>query len=463
MAVNSIESLQIGKKIAPMLDEEAKKQIAEIWDSYVTANQNGFDKEGALVNNIDDSRLYAIEVVKIIIHNFMKGDFNIYDFKTSLDSYNKHNNLWGFTAKLGQMYFNQLIQANENTIEKLTNLLKEAITEPRNLKDAVSKVESLEKLTTSIYNKSRDKHNAPYPGAVGYFLSYFWQIHNHQKWPILYGSLVNSYNEIGIWKEHKTQKETYEFYCNLTNDIKEVIRTHTGKEVSNWDIEHAFWNYKPKAKAVPVSVPAKPEVQSSVAVETVSEVKEETKAEPLSDGMADMKEYIIPRLARLLEGETGGALYEQLVAESFDQMGFEVKILEQGRRREPYAIIKFREENIAFILDAKDSSQEYFQQNDERVIKEYIKEQSKLLRNEGYKKIGFILVCRSFSSDEREFVNYLIWNTNVKKVIMFTSEALLYTLAYRNRNRLSVAGMIEKMIAFSHMVSGSTIAGELGK
>jgi hypothetical protein len=466
----------LGIKNTHMLDEEAKKQIAEIWDNHVIANKSGFEKEGGLINNIDDSRLYAIEVVKIIIHNFMKGDFNIHDFKTSLDSYNKHNNLWGFTAKLGQMYFNQIIQANENNIEKLTTLLKDAITEPKNLRDALSKIESLEKLTAGIYTKSKDKHNAPYPGAVGYFLSYFWQIHNNQKWPILYPSLINSYNEMGIWKEHKTQKDTYEFYYNLTGDLREVIKSATGTEVNNWDVEHAFWNYKNKPKPVPVSVPAKAEAQYSASpeIKPVKEteiiIEEQEPATLLSSESFDIREYLIPRLSRLLDMDTQetsaaprNVPYEQLVAESFSQLGFEVKTLEQGRRKNPFAIMRFREENIAFIIDAKASSHEYFEQNDDRVIKEYIKDQCKALKMEGYKKIGFMVVCSSFQPDQNEFINFITWNTSIKKVTLLTSEALLYLLAFKNRNKLNLMNVVEKIIGLGHLVTGKNVAAEIEK
>jgi hypothetical protein len=449
-----------------MLDEEAKKQIAEIWDNYVILHKSNLDAEAAQVNNIDDSRLYAIEVVKIIIHNFMKGDFNVYDFKTSLDSYNKHNNLWGFTGKLGQMYFNQLIQVNEQNIDKLTTLLKDAISEPKNLRDALSKIESLEKLTSGIYNKSKDKHNAPYPGAVGYFLSYFWQIHNHQKWPILYASLINSFNEIGIWKEHKTQKETYEFYYNLTGDIREALQGISGAEISNWDIEHTFWNYKNKPKSVPVNTAAKAQGQSSSST-TVVPVRE-VKDEAVFSEAFDIREYLIPRLSRLLdkddtqEASTPQKLsYEQLVAESFSHLDFEVKVLDQDKRKKPYAVLQFREENIAFILDAMASNDDYFGQNDERLVKEYVQDECRNLRNQGYKQIGFIAVCHTFEPAQKEFANYITWNTDIRKVTLMTSEALLYLVAYKAKNRSSMMTMVEKIANFSPVITTDNVAEEL--
>jgi hypothetical protein len=137
-----------------MFNEKLKKQILEVWNNYVSTVRTEKDEEGNPVNKIDDSRLYAIEVVKIIINNFLKGDFNVQEFKNALDSYNKHNNLWGFSAKFGQLYFNQLIKANEGNLEKLNLMLKDLITEPKNLRDALSKIDTLEKFTLSIYSKS---------------------------------------------------------------------------------------------------------------------------------------------------------------------------------------------------------------------------------------------------------------------------------------------------------------------
>ena len=177
-----------------MSEAHLRSQILEVWNEHVLTVNSEKNSEGRAGNNIDDSRTYAIEVVKIIIHNFMKGDFDVNDFRTALDSYNKHNNLWGFTAKLGQMYFNQMIKHNENSLDKLQTTLKELITEPKNLRDALLKIDTLEKMTIAIYTKAKDKHNAPYPGAVGFFLSYFWQIKNHKKWPILYSNLISSFN-----------------------------------------------------------------------------------------------------------------------------------------------------------------------------------------------------------------------------------------------------------------------------
>lgn len=449
-----------------MFNEKVKKKIVEAWNSHNNSLKTELDEEGNLINNIDDSRLYAIEVVKIIVHNFIKGDFNLHEFKTSLDSYNKHNNLWGFTAKLGQMYFNQLIKTNEGNIEKLTAMLKDMIVEPRNLRDALSKIDTLEKFSNSIYSKSKDKHNAPYPGAVGFFLSYFWQIYNHQKWPILYNNLVAAFKELGVWEDKDTQKETYEQYYRVYNEVKDTVEDASSRIVTFWEVEHAFWNYKVKIeREVPVIVSDSKEVVVPKAQTTSmnSKVVTDSDFSPAKESF-NVNEYIIPKLNRLLDiefveqekiNQTGEFAY--LVAETFRQMDFDMEILKSKNLSMANAILRFREENVAFVLDASASDEAFFSK-DKRAVKEYIKEHCNNLRKEGYKKVAYFIVCPSFENSYPEFVNYIQWNTDIRKITLLSTEALMYILAGKLKERTRLEDVIESMSSFPNLVNDDNIA-----
>lgn len=443
-----------------MLTDNTQKKIFEIWDNYIKTNKTVLDKKGNVINDIDESRLNSIEEIKKLIALFLKGDLNVYEFKTSLDSYNKRNNLWGFTATKGQMFFNQLTKTNEQSIDKLTALLKQTITEPKDLKDALSKIDTLEKFARNIFDKAKDKRKAPNPGSVGYFLSYFWQIHNNQKWPIIYTSLTTAYTELGIWKDHQTQKEDYEFFYNLNEEIKSVLKSHVKREITNWDAEHSFWNFTGK----PV-VGYKKAKQEGTADTTTATKVEEVKMIKANFEIAD---YLIPKVAKLIElgGETDksaaakGSQYEKLVSEIFKQLDFEVETLGQGTGRNPDAIIKYREENTAFIIDAKAYSNGYNLGIDDRAIKEYINHYCPKLQKEGYKKIGFIIVCNSFNSNLDSFINDITWNTDIKRFILLTSEALLYLLAYKTKDKLNLSSMIESFVSFGNVVTAQNVIEE---
>ena len=440
-----------------MIDKEKKQQIHKIWDDYIANNKQVLDTKGNEFKDIDTARLEAIQQLKEIIKPFDKGDINIYEFKTSIDSFNKRNNLWGFTATKGQMFFNQLVKNSETKIDKLTVLLKQVISKPNNLTDALAKIDSLDKYCLTIYTKAKDKRKAPKPSSIGYFLSYFWQIHDYKQWPILYTSLINAYIELEISEEKLTQKETYEFFYNLNEEVKRILNNYSKTEINNWEAEHAFWNFKGN----PNKEFEKIKKESNIV--TVDEEKIVSR-----NASFQLTDYLIPKVATLVElgneteksSSAKGSEYEKLVAEIFKQLDFDVEILGQGSGRNPDAILRLREENTAFIVDAKAYSNGYSLGVDDRAIKEYINYYCPKLNKEGYKKIGFIIVSNSFKSNFDGFINEITWNTDIKRFILLSSEALLYLLAYKTKDRLSLSTIIESLIGFGNPVETSNIIEE---
>src|SRR4051812_13919813 len=102
-----------------MLTEETKSRINAIWFAYSNSNKKAFDTKGNEIENIDGSRAEAIKVIKKIIADFLTDKTNLLEFKTNLDSFNKQNNYWGFTAAKGQMFFNLLTKSSESELDKL--------------------------------------------------------------------------------------------------------------------------------------------------------------------------------------------------------------------------------------------------------------------------------------------------------------------------------------------------------
>ena len=354
------------------------------------------------------------------------------------------------------MFFNQLVKSNEQSIDKLTSLIKITIGKPLDLKDALLKIDQLEKHCLNIFTKAKDKRKVPNPGSVGYFLSYFWQIHDYQSWPIMYTSLTNAFQELEIWEEKSSQCEAYEYFFILNDEIKSILKSYSKKDISNWDAEHAFWKFKGN--------PNKPVAKKKEPI--VATEQEELKLRITAN--FKLSDYLIPKVSKLVElgneteksASTKGSEYEKLVAEIFKQLDFEVEILGQGTGRNPDAIIKFREENTAFLVDAKAYSNGYSLGIDDRAIKEYINFYCPKLQKGGYKKIGFIIVCNSFKSNFDSFINEITWNTDIKRFILLTSEALLFLLAYKTKDRLSLSTMIESIIGLGNPVTYQDIIEE---
>lgn len=447
-----------------MVTIEVIKQIHNIWDQFIATDRRVYDTKGNELNNIDNLRIEAIKQLIVFIEQFLSDAIDVYEFKTNIDSFNKRNNLWGFTAMKGQMYFNQLVKYNDQQVDKLTELLKTGIAEPSNLTDALSKIEKLETFCKNAYQQAPDKRKTANPNSAGYFLSYFWQIQDPEKWAILYTSQIRAYQELTIWEEKPTQKETYNFFHQLNEEIRRILESYTKETISNWDIEHIFWEYKGNPNKIEVAASKIKELkQVKGANEAISQ-----ESQPAIKASFDLSEYLIPRVAKLIElgnqtgiaSSTKGNDFEKLVAEIFKQLDFEVEILGQGTGRNPDAIIRFREESTAFIIDAKAYNNGYSLGTDDRSIKEYIAHYCPKLKKEGCRNIGFIIVSNSFKSNFDSFINTITWNTEIKRFILLTSEALLYLLAFKTKDRLLLSTIIESLVSLGNQIEAKDIIAQ---
>ncbi len=444
-----------------MIEKNKIERIKEIWNDYIKSDQLVLDTKGNELPNIDELRLEAIKSLSEIIFQFKNRELSLGEFKTSIDSFNKRNNLWGFTAIKGQFFFNQLTKnLDDSGIKKIQKLLIEIITEPKDIKDALRKIELLEKYCQNLYNKAKDKRLVPNPKSVCYFLSYFWQVADNEKWAIYYTASIQTLDEIGLWKEKPYQCDNYEQFYSLNDEIKNTLKEYSKREISNWDVEHAFWHFRgnPNKKTEKKT--------KSIIIEKEKEKEENTKL--IVSASFDLSDYIIPRVSKLVElgnsldksATKKGYEFEKIVAEVFGQLDFEVESLGQGTGRNPDAIIKFREENTAFLVDAKAYNSGYSLGTDDRAIREYINHYCPKLQRSGYKKIGFIIVSNEFKANFDNFINEITWDTDIKRFILLTSEALLYLLAFKTKNKLSLANLIESIIGFGNPVTSKNIIDE---
>jgi hypothetical protein len=445
-----------------MINDTQKELILEIWSRYEASEKIVLDVKGEPIQNIDEQRIAAIINLKQYIEKFLDNEIQIGEFKTLIDSFNKRNNLWGFTATKGQMFFNQLVKVSIGYEEQLSETLRSTIVQPVNLDSALNKIEILERYCQKFFLDAKDKRKAPNPSSVCYFLSYFWQVFDHHKWPIMYTSLVESLKVIGVWEEFKSQKELYKNFFEINQCISELVSTAVKKPINHWEIEHAFWNFQGnpnKAQKSPNSAP-------SGDVEKLEQLHDEPKN--TITNVVNLYPFVVPAVAGLvnlgastdMSSSEKGRLFEKMVGQIFKLMSFDVEELGQGSGRNPDCIIKYRENNTAFLVDAKAYTDGYSLGLDDRAIKEYINFYCPKLQKEGYKKIGFIIVSNSFKSELDEFVNDVTWNTEIKRFILLTSEALLYLLAYKTRDLLSLEQIVETMVSLGNPVTGEKITAE---
>jgi len=442
-----------------MLNDHVVKKIHTMWDQYIQEDKLILDAQGKPLKNIDELRVIAIDDLKKIVKQFLDNQIQINEFKTAIDSYNKKNNLWGFTAIKGQFFFNQLVKnVSNNELSKVTDLLKKCITEPENINDAKNKISMLNKYCSDKYIKAQDKRLTANPKSICYFLSYFWQPESYKKWPIYFTASINALEELNIWTEQHEHDKNYEFFFNINEEIRQVLNQYTSQKITNWEIEHILWILKgnPNKK-----IDKKLDIQTTFINESI---QDKTSSTSTNIGF-DLSDYIIPKVSKLIElgnsndlsSSKKGVEFEKIVQEIFEQLDFDVEYLGQGKGRNPDAIIKCRSENTAFIVDAKAYNSGYSLGTDDRAIKEYINHYCPILRKEGYQKIGFIIISNEFRSNFDSFINDVTWNTDIKRFILMSSEALLYLLAYKTKDKLSIPNIIEALITLNNPITSDQI------
>ena len=107
----------------PPLTQERRKEL------FKKASAEGEHSKVAIRNIRRD----AIEEIKRMINSFLQRKLSLPEFKTNLDSYNKQNNYWGFTAAKGQMFFNLLTRSSEKDPGSFVSLAKNAINLPESV------------------------------------------------------------------------------------------------------------------------------------------------------------------------------------------------------------------------------------------------------------------------------------------------------------------------------------------
>ncbi len=444
-----------------ILKDQHKKKITAIWDKYIADNKKVQDTKGNDLGDIDNDRREASVILNEYISDYLKNKIDLGTFKTNVDSFNKQNNLWGFTSIKGQMFFNLLLKTcqTEEDEQQLSKLVKKSIKIPENLQEATNKIDALYQHCSALYNQAPDKRKVPNPKSITYFLSYFWQIQDANKWPIMYSSMVVSFTDIGIWTNEPTPMEDFEKFYNLNEEIKSLLSDHTGRDISNWDAEHSFWNFRTVSGSSKKTKKAKTENDEPSGIIQIVDQKVVYKAS------FDIYEWVFPSVSKVVElgkannksASSKGADFEKAVATVFQQLGFDVNFLGQGKGRNPDAIATYPQDQVSFIIDAKAYSDGYNLGVDDRAFRDYIRDWCPKLKNQGLYKIGFIIVSNSFKSTLDDLAKDLTWNTDIKRFILFETEALLHLLAFKNKHNLELSQIISDVVSMGEVITTQDI------
>lgn len=452
-----------------MLNERKSEIIREIWQAYDVEGVTFYNaNETTTPDEIDAQRKEVIPEVQGWLDEYIAGDAPLDEFKTAVDGINKRHPLWGFKGINGQMFFNMLTKTCQQYgyADELNVILKKSLIAPENLNDGVEIIQAFSDFTEKVGKHYDDRRSAPKVGSIPFFLSYFWQIQEPEKYPVYYTSMVNVLSDLDIWTPKKEVAADYAAFYRLNYEILPLCSGLSDQEITLWDIEHAFWYYSQKTQ------------QESDNKEQIVESggqapKKVSKLERLPDSYFPSVVAVLPKLAENDEhvaalceksGQNIVKEFEDRLAILFRMLGYEVEPLGQGHGRVPDGVAISPEYRYAIIFDAKVRKDGYTMGTDERAIREYIIRQGDHLRRDGYRNIYFMIISSKFSGDHDSEIRSLKIDTNVREIQLVEVSALLLLLEGKFRNPEITLGPngVQNLLAASGLLTAADVRAFLG-
>ncbi len=397
------------------------------------------------------------------------------DFKTKVDGINKRNELWGFKGVKGQMFFNMVVKVADNAT-KCDQEIKAAIKAPTNEAVASDQIKTF----FSFVNRIGEQHlqsggtkaERPKPGSVPFFLSYFWQIQERDVWPVYYTNSVNVMTDMNLWLPTEEPSVDYLTYKRIHEELGQVFANETGKHFGLYEVEHVFW-----FKGGNASGGNKPLVRQNTPIETpriqITPNIPETMIR-LPESYVPPIVGVLPRMARnepiLCEAAkaSGTSLeraFEKSINAAFTVLGYETKLLGQGKGRVPDGQALSLDDSYAILWDAKVRGDRYNMGTDDRAVKEYITTQSReLKKRQVVRNIYYLIVSSGFTDDYEDAIRSLKMETDVNEVCLVEADALVAMVEAKMRSPREVSlgpDGLQRLFSASGVLSADAVRENL--
>lgn len=440
------------------LNQEQLQQAIEIMRAYLAAPPTAEGRTPVEADaDLDHKRVSVIESELVpLTTNFISGQITLAEFKTKVDGINKRNELWGFKGIKGQMFFNLILNVADDESE-CDQEVKTAIAVPAHEEIASSRIKTfasyIKRIGEQHVEAGGSKHGRPNVSSVPFFLSYFWQIQERGTWPIYYTNSVNVMSDLNLWRPTGELAADYVAYKQINENLAEVFTRENGRSFSLYDVEHVFWlkgnnpygGNNPAIEETP-SVVAPNKGTAGNEVGTIDKPKTmlrlpESYVPPIVVILPDMaRNDSSLREAAKASGTSLERAFEKSIDAAFTILGYETKLLGQGKGRVPDGLALSVDDSYAILWDAKARGEGYSMGTDDRAIKEYIVTQSReLKRRRGLRNIYYFIISSDFTDDYDDSIRSIKMETDVNEVCLVEADALV--------------AMVDAKMRFPHDVS----------
>ncbi len=460
-----------------LLNEQQKQRAVEVMQEYLSAPTSGDGKTPvAESTELDERRVSLIEGDLKPLHAvYLNGDIALAEFKSKVDGLNKRNELWGFKGIKGQMFFNMVVNVADDA-DECDQELKAALAVPANEQIASSRIKTFasyaKRLGEQWVEAGNTRHGTPKLGSAPFFLSYFWQIAERDVWPVYYTASVQTMTDLNLWQPAGDLAEDYLTFKHIHEELAVLFTEASGQPFDLYKVEHVFWfqGGNPYEAAKGTVKPEMPVVVSPKSgPETISAIKGR-----LPESYVPPIAAILPQLARhdeaLIEvakrsGTTVERAFEKYIDAAFTMLGYETKLLGQGKGRVPDGLAVALDDSYAILWDAKVRTNGYSMGTDDRAIREYITTQSReMKRRRSLRNIYYLVISSGFADDYDDTIRSIKMDTDVNEVGLVEAEALVAIVDAKLRAPLQVTlgpDGVQRLFSVSGVLSADAVRESL--
>jgi hypothetical protein len=431
-----------------LLTRQQEVRALQVMREYLEAKGPDQRPLSVVQGDRDRQRLELIgKVLCPLVNSYLGGKLPLANFKTEIDSINKKNEYWGFKGIKGQMFFNMVVNVSPNETE-VDQELRAAIIAPTTEEQATVQLTRfgsyVRRLGEAFVEAGGSLHGRPKVGSSPFFLSYFWQIQQPQKWPAYYTNSVQVMTDLNLWTPSDNLATDYVAFKRFHEELAVLFSRESGKSFGLYDVEHVFWfvgGNSFRGDQSPSEISELPPGDTEV---TVSATTGATSFAILPESYVPPIVQIIPRLARndstLADAAKAAGIsisraLEKSVDAAFSILGFDVKLLGQGQGRVPDGLAIDSDNSYAIIWDSKARTDRYSMGTDDRTIREYVVSQSRdLRRKRGLRNVYYVIISGAFADDYDDPVRSLKMETDVSEVILMEADALVAMVEARLRS-----------------------------
>jgi hypothetical protein len=418
------------------LNHEQLRQAVQLMYEYLSSPSIVEGKSLAEYEaDLDSKRVDVIESdLKPSINRYLNNEISLADFKTTIDSINKRNELWGFRGIKGQMFFNMIVNVADD-LDECDAQIKAAINLPQSESLAASQITTFVAFVRRIGERHVElggtKQSRPNVSSAPFFLSYFWQVLERNIWPVYYTNSVSVMADLNLWQPTGDFAVDYISYKHLHETLATVFSTEADRPFTLYDVEHVFWFKGGKAY--------QPEKPKDAPTDITTRSDEPTEDSQVYDRLPDSYVPPIvsvlsniarnePELQRVAKasGTSIERAFEKTVDAAFTILGYETRLLGQGKGRVPDGLALSIDDSYAILWDAKVRELKYSMGTDDRAIKEYVVTQSReLKKRRGLRNIYYFVISSAFADDYDDPIRTIKMETDVNEVCLVEAEALV--------------------------------------